>query len=107
MQVVSTKSQLWMDLSILMQLLDLVTFIPAVMIWGISGEINPIAAFAYANAGEAGVIALKLLGISYIIWALSILSALRSRLIPLAVSLVLLLGTLGTLSNVISIGISL
>jgi hypothetical protein len=83
---------------------DLLTFIPAVAIYGIEGEGNPLARLAYQSAGIPGVVFLKVAGIAIclaVLWGLP-----DSTGKGIAVSVIAGLGVLGALTNVYAIALS-
>ena len=78
--------------------LDLLTFIPAVAVYGIDGEGNPLARIAYNAGGLWGVVALKLAGLSVVFAVLSGLPDSTGRSIAIAV--IAGMGLLGACTNI-------
>ena len=96
----------WTAIAILLQFLDLITFIPAVYIWGISGESNFVMTWVYDLFGEPGVYCAKLLAIGLFLLAADRLGDIESRLAPLALALIGTIGLLGAATNLLAIWIA-
>lgn len=95
----------WRNVAFLMQVCDLVTFLPAVLLWGIQGESNPLMSWAYQQSGPLGMTGVKLIGIA-VLWACySALESMNSRLTTLALLLIGIIGLLGTMTNIAAIAV--
>jgi hypothetical protein len=81
--------------------LDLLTFIPAVGMYGIGGEGNPLARFAYDTAGLPGVMALKVTGVALALWMLAGVTDSPAK--GIAIAIVAAFGFLGAASNLYAI----
>jgi hypothetical protein len=90
----------------LIQAVDLITFIPATLIWGIYGETNVFMGWAYENGGLFAVMALKIVGVSYTVAVTAWLYYRDSRIAPLAMALTAIIGALGAITNIMAIGLS-
>jgi hypothetical protein len=82
------------------QLLDLVTFLPAVARVGIGAESNPLTRMLYLSAGPWGPAALKVAAISIMLVGLvRVMRRFPTYVVPSA-ALVLGIGVLGAASNI-------
>jgi hypothetical protein len=82
------------------QLLDLVTFVPAVARVGIGAESNPLTRMLYLSAGPWGPAALKVTAISIMLVGLvRVMRRFPTYVVPSA-ALVLGIGVLGAASNI-------
>jgi hypothetical protein len=97
----------WLGTVLSLQVLDLVTFLPAVLMYGIVGESNPVMVWAYESSGFLGVAIAKLVSIGAFIVILKTLRMLDSALLPVSLGIVGGIGLLGTLTNLLAIWISL
>ena len=77
--------------------LDLATFFLAASTYGIGGEGNPLARWAYSLAGYPGVAAFKVAGVAFVIYFLSGFPDTTGK--SVAIGIIAGLGILGALSN--------
>lgn len=87
------------------QLLDFLTFLPAIAIYGIAGEGNGAMSYAYALAGIPGLMALKALAATLVLGALTWIRASRGR--SLALGFIACYGLLGVATNLAAISLAL
>ena len=97
----------WLNLAITLQVLDLVTFLPAVIVYGIGGESNFLMAWVHGVSGDLGVIVFKLIAIAYFIVVAKTLKTLDSALLPVSLGIIGTIGALGVLTNVMAIWLAL
>ena len=83
------------------QLLDLVTFLPAVSKMGIGAESNPLARSLYHALGPLGPAGLKVVAISIMIVALARVARRFPRLLWPSAAVVVTIGLVGAGSNII------
>lgn len=101
----STSLIPWRNIALLMQIFDLVTFLPAVLLWGIGGESNLLMVWVHEWGGIYGVIGVKTLGIAGLLACILALESIRSRLTTLALLLIGIIGLLGTMTNIAAIAV--
>lgn len=77
--------------------LDLVTFFLAAGTYGIGGEANPLARWAFALAGYPGIVALKVAGVGFVLYFLAGFPDTFGK--SVAIGIIAGLGILGALSN--------
>ena len=102
--------------AVILQAADLLTFLVAVSIYGMSGEYGMGAQQAFSVAGLAGVVAMKAAGVGIYLWAAStglgavVWSPFGHRICTfksILLSAAIFMGALGTAVNSLAIGISL
>jgi hypothetical protein len=86
------------------QLLDFLTFLPAVAIYGIGGEGNGAMSYAYSLAGIPGLMALKALAALLVLAALAWITKSRGR--SLALGFIACYGLLGVTTNLAALYIA-
>lgn len=95
-----------MKFAIAAQVLDLITFIPAVMRWGIYYETNPLMRTAHEIGGIGGVVIVKAVAIVAMVAILAYFAPRNKTTLVAGIVIMTIIGTLGWLSNVASLVIA-
>ena len=98
---IPTKYATMFAVVVAIELLDLVTFIPASAHLGIGAEGNPLARTLYLLAGPLGPAALKAAGIAVILLALARVARRFPTLVLPSAALASCIGLFGVASNVV------
>lgn len=85
---------------VMAQLLDLLTFVPAVAKVGIGAESNPLARLLYASVGAFGPAGLKIVAISIIFVAMARVARRFPKFVWPSAAVVVAIGLFGAGSNI-------